>query len=133
MTPAAGILEQTNQKLAELKQKNPQLDLDPLTGEHQLEQKAVDRRRQADADFAATMARPRGPGATLGAVTGGLLAGTADPISFNLAWPRGCPGGKSSGILATSLGGGAASSAARKPYKRSPTGAHSGGKCSQAI
>src|SRR6516162_7484004 len=60
---ARGLLDQANAKVAALKQKNPDLDIEPMTYD-ELEQKAVDKRRKADADFEETISRPRGYGAT---------------------------------------------------------------------
>ena len=117
---AAGLLEQANDRLGELKKRYPNLDLEPLTGD-QLEQNAVAKRRAADADFAATVGRERGPGATAGLIAGGLAAGVADPINI-VALPAAPEEGL--GILANALrwgaigaGGQAASEAISAPYQ----------------
>jgi ppGpp synthetase/RelA/SpoT-type nucleotidyltranferase len=73
--------QQANEKLAEMKKQNPALDIEPMTLD-QLEENAAAKRRQADADFEATMDRPRGPGATLGRIAGGIAAGAADPVNI---------------------------------------------------
>jgi ppGpp synthetase/RelA/SpoT-type nucleotidyltranferase len=78
---AFDLLRQTNDRLNKLKKDNPAIDLEPMSNE-QFEQNAVDKRRKADADYEAVMARPRGPGATIGAVAGHVLAGGADPINL---------------------------------------------------
>jgi predicted kinase len=78
---ARGLLDQANAKVAALKQKNPDLDIEPMTYD-ELEQKAVDKRRKADADFEETISRPRGTGATVGRWLGAGAAGVADPINI---------------------------------------------------
>src|SRR6516165_1557121 len=75
------LLRQANDKVNELKQKNPTLELDPLSPE-EFERNAVAKRRQADADFEETIDRPRGPGATVGRWLGGGAAGIADQINL---------------------------------------------------
>jgi hypothetical protein len=81
MPDSHALLRQANDKVNKLKKDNPALDLEPLTPE-QLEQNAVAKRRKADADYEAVMDRPRGPGATIGAVAGHAAAGFADPINL---------------------------------------------------
>lgn len=80
-TPATMLLQQANDEVAKLNDQYPELQLAPLTNE-QFEANAVDRRRQANEQFEATMARPRGPGATVGTVAGGFAAGFANPINL---------------------------------------------------
>jgi predicted kinase len=120
MPAAQSLLAQTNDKLAAFKQKNPTFDVQPMTAD-ELEQNAVAKRRKADADFQTTMARERGPGATLGKIAGGIVTGFADPI--NLALLPVAPE-ESLGIVANAIrwgvigGAGAAASAALKaPYR----------------
>lgn len=84
MPAAQSMLQQVNDRLAKLKAQNPTLDLQPMTAD-ELEQNAVAKRRKADADFQATMGRERGPGATFGAITGGITtAAFGDPINLAL-------------------------------------------------
>ena len=78
---AQDLLRQANEKVSALKQKNPALELDPLTPD-ELSKNAVAKRRQADADFEETIDRPRGPGATVGRWLGGGAAGIADQINL---------------------------------------------------
>jgi hypothetical protein len=78
---AQALLRQTNDKVNKLKHENPELELEPLTPE-QLSENGNAKRRQADADFEATLDRPRQPYATVGRILGGLAAGTADPINL---------------------------------------------------
>jgi predicted kinase len=78
---AQDLLRQTNDKLNEYKKQNPGLELDPMSAD-ELSQNAVAKRRAADADFEATMDRPRGAGATAGRILGGLAASAADPINL---------------------------------------------------
>ena len=78
---AQDLLRQTNEKVSALKQKNPALDLEPLSPE-EFEANAVAKRRKADADYEAVMDRPRGPGATVGRWLGAGAAGVADPINL---------------------------------------------------
>lgn len=119
-TSAASLLDQANERLAELKKKNPALELEPMTLD-QLGQAGIDKRRQADANFADVMGRERGPGATVGAIAGGLAAGLADPINI-VALPAAPEEGL--GILANALrwaaiagGTQAASEAIQAPYR----------------
>src|SRR5215472_2998821 len=80
--PAAqDLLRQANDKVNELKRKNPALELEPMTPD-ELSANAVAKRRKADADFEETIDRPRGPGATVGRWLGGGAAGFADPINL---------------------------------------------------
>jgi hypothetical protein len=120
MNDAQTLLQQTNNKLAAFKQKNPAFDLQPITAD-ELQQNAVAKRRKADADFAQVMSRERGPGATLGAIAGGVVTGTADPI--NLALLPIAPE-ESLGIVANAIrwgviggAGAAASTALQAPYR----------------
>jgi hypothetical protein len=78
---AQDLLRQTNEKVSALKQKNPALELEPMTPD-ELSANAVAKRRKADADFEETINRPRGPGATVGRWLGGGAAGFADPINL---------------------------------------------------
>src|SRR5215472_4400889 len=80
--PAAqDLLRQANDKVNELKKKNPALELEPMTPD-ELSQNAVAKRRKSDADFEETIDRPRGPGATVGRWLGAGAAGAADPINL---------------------------------------------------
>src|SRR6516164_4655115 len=81
MPDSHALLRQANDKVNELKKKNPELELEPLSPE-QFEANAVAKRKQADADFEETISRPRGAGATVGRVLGGLAAGAADPVNI---------------------------------------------------
>jgi hypothetical protein len=80
--PAAqDLLRQANDKVAELKKKNPALELEALTPD-ELSANAVAKRKKADADFEETIDRPRGRGATVGRWLGAGAAGVADPINL---------------------------------------------------
>src|SRR5215469_2913009 len=78
---AQDLLRQTNDKVNELKRKNPALELEPLSPD-ELSANAVAKRRKADADFETTIDRPRGPGATVGRWLGAGTAAFADPINL---------------------------------------------------
>ena len=118
---AQDLLRQSNDKVAALKQKNPELEIDPLSPD-ELSANAVAKRRKADADFEETMARPRGPGGSIGAILGGLAASTADPI--NLAALPIAPEGEL-GVLGSALrwgaiagGAGLVGTALAAPYRQ---------------
>jgi hypothetical protein len=81
MPDSHALLRQANDKVNELKKKNPELELEPLSPE-EFEQNAVAKRKKADADFEETIDRPRGPGATVGRWLGAGAAGVADPINL---------------------------------------------------
>src|SRR6516165_10527167 len=81
MPDSHALLRQANDKVNELKKKNPELELEPLSPE-EFEQNAVAKRKKADADFEETISRPRGPGATAGRWLGAGVAGVADPINI---------------------------------------------------
>jgi hypothetical protein len=117
---AQDLLRQANEKVSALKQKNPALELEPMTPD-ELSANGVAKRRKADADFEETIDRPRGPGATVGRWLGGGAAGVADPI--NLAALPIAPEAEL-GILASAVrwgaiagGAGAVSTTLAAPYR----------------
>src|SRR6516225_10983045 len=78
---AQDLLRQANEKVRALKQKNPALELEPMTPD-ELSANGIAKRRKADADFEETIERPRGPGATVGRWLGAGAAGQADLINL---------------------------------------------------
>ena len=78
---AQDLLRQANEKVRALKQKNPALELEPMTPD-ELSANGIAKRRKADADFEETIERPRGPGATAGRWLGAGAAGQADLINL---------------------------------------------------
>lgn len=120
MPDSHALFAQANAKLAEYKNKNPEFDMQPMSAQ-EFDGNAINKRRNADADYEAELERPRGAGATLGLVAGGLAAGAVDPINL-LALPVAPEA--SLGILASALrwgaiGAGAAtvSEAIQAPYQ----------------
>jgi hypothetical protein len=81
MPDARSLFRQTNDKLAELQAKNPDLKFKSITPE-EFEQNAVSKRRAADADYEALLARPRAAAATIGRVVGGVTSDLATPINI---------------------------------------------------
>lgn len=120
MPDSAALFRQANGKLEQLHANDPTFQYDAMTFD-QLQQKAVAKRRQADADLEATMGRERGPGATIGRIAGATAAGVADPV--NLAALPAAPA-EGLGILANAfrwglIGAGtqAVSEAIQAPYQ----------------
>lgn len=109
-----------NDKVAKLKEANPDLGIDPLT-EDELNRRAVAQSRQSRADLEEMNQREKTLGGSLGGLAGGAAGALTDPVNL-VAAPLAAPEGL--GLLATSLawagiagGSQAAIEAVGSPYR----------------
>lgn len=114
------LIPYVNDKVAKLKEANPDLQIDPLTDE-ELDRRTVAKSRQARADLEEMNAREKTLGGSLGGLAGGAAGALTDPVNL-VAAPLAAPEGL--GLLATSLawagiagGSQAAIEAVGSPYR----------------
>jgi len=106
-----------NARIADLKQKNPALDIGPLSDE-EVDKRAVAKAQTAHRDYESMQEREKGPGGSVGTFLGSAAAAATDPINI-LGLAIAPETGGSVSILASALKWGALAGASQAAIEAS--------------